>query len=89
MKAWRPEGWENPYPDLTEEAITEKYLIQAMEDPKTDYMKFEAGADMMLKALSEGIEKELDGREEDMIACEDYKGGWLDCRHWVLSLLKE
>ena len=51
--SWRPDNWGNPYTDLTEEAITEKYLILALEEPKSDYEIFEAGADAMLEALRE------------------------------------
>jgi len=74
--SWRPEGWENPY---------------TVNPQLKDYPKnaFEQGADAMLKAISEEIEKELNGREEDMIADIDYKEGWLDCRHWILALLKQ
>jgi len=43
----------------------------------------------ILTLITEEIEKELNGREEDMIADADYKEGWLDCRHWILALLKE
>jgi len=45
-------------------------------------------ADVPIKIICEEIEKELNGREEDMIADADYKEGWLDCRHWILALLK-
>lgn len=49
---------------------------------------YRAKADKLLEAICEEIGKELDGREEDMIANMDYSEGWRDCRHWVLSLLK-
>ena len=56
----RPDNWENPYPDLTEEALTEKYLLRAMEEPKSNYEIFEAGADAMLEALrAKGIKSPL------------------------------
>lgn len=50
---WRPKNWDNPYPDLSEEVLTEKHLIQAMEKPKSNYELFEAGADAMLEALKQ------------------------------------
>lgn len=49
--SWRPDRWDNPYPDLTEKALTEKYLLRAMEEQKSNYEIFEAGADAMLGAL--------------------------------------
>jgi len=49
----RPPDWGNPYPDLTEEALTEKYLLRAMEEQKSNYELFEAGAGAILKALKE------------------------------------
>ena len=55
-------------------------------DPK---MINEVFPNKILTLISEEIEKELNGREEDMIADVDYKEGWLDCRHWILALFKE
>lgn len=51
IMVWRPEGWNNPYPDGTEKVLTEKHIIQAIEYPQSNYELFEAGAEAMLDAL--------------------------------------
>ena len=47
-------------------------------------------ANQILSLISEEIEKELKGREDDFSSQDiDYGEGWRDCKHWILSLLKE
>jgi len=91
MSKWRPEGWDNPYPDLTEEAITEKYLIQALENPKTNYEIFEAGADAMLESICEEIKK-VENPYKDMVFLGDYQNGefqgFREAKQEILSLLR-
>ena len=46
--------------------------------------------DHIIEAICEEIEKELKGREDDFSSQDiDYGEGWRDCKHWILSLLKE
>lgn len=46
MSAWRPEGWKNPYPES-----------DMPEFPEIGKRAFEAGADAMIEAVCEEIEK--------------------------------
>ena len=48
---YRPPGFKNPFPNPEVEALTEEYLICAMQNPLSDYAIFESGADAMLEGL--------------------------------------
>jgi hypothetical protein len=59
MKTWRPEGWDNPYSE--DKKLTKPWTEWHQSDAE---LAFEAGADALLKAIREEIEKALLTDEE-------------------------
>ena len=71
-KSWRPNGWDNPYESPDTPYLSEKHILAAIDNPKSFYEMFEAGADAMLEALRE-LGNSCGGREDN----EYRKGTWV------------
>jgi hypothetical protein len=74
MSNWRPEGWENFYKTAQEEIVAEakEHNLTLPESVIRSHGPiagaFEAGADAMLKAISEKIEKNMMLTDDEMYA---------------------
>jgi hypothetical protein len=84
-KTWRPEGW-----DYTYESVAKKLPVF---NPRSlsDCATLEAGADAMLEAISEAIEKVGNRYQNDEMSIMDewQSLAFEDCRQKILSLFRK
>jgi hypothetical protein len=83
MKTWRPEGWDNPYSE--DKKLTKPWTEWFQSDAE---IACEAGADLLLKAIREVIEKLENPYCPFPGSFEDEHEGFERCRQKILALLK-
>jgi len=74
---WRPENWENPYPHLAN--LAPAYMAR---------YAYEAGANAMLAAVREEIEKTPNPDRQTKYPNAYYQTGFEDFREKVLAILQ-